>query len=228
MTKKVNCFVWKNWSTAIKKGSKDTCPGVDNITYTMISHLPSKFKEQLLKIYNKVWTSDAWIDQWRNTIILPFLKPNKDPSLVTSIRPIALTSCVLKTLERLIKLRLEHFLESRSIIPTYQYGFRKGKSATDCLVSLICEIEKALKQKQVLTVFSMDLTSAYDNVNITILLRKLRQLELPEIFVYQIIKMLEFRVIMLHFEWNNQLSLYTYQGLPQGVILSPILFTGGP
>jgi hypothetical protein len=57
----------------------------------------------LTTIYNKLWNSrDNLPDKWRKAIIMPILKPDKPPNLVSSYRPIALTSILAKIQERMI------------------------------------------------------------------------------------------------------------------------------
>ena len=46
--------------------------------------------------------------------IIPIPKPGKDPAEPNNYRPIALTSCLYKTLERMINKRLTWFLESNN------------------------------------------------------------------------------------------------------------------
>ena len=56
----------------------------------------------LLAIYNKVWNPGINPGEWRMAIVLSFMKPGKPSDDVTSYRPIALTSCVGKLLEKII------------------------------------------------------------------------------------------------------------------------------
>jgi len=49
---------------------------------------------------------------WKNYIIILLQKPNK-----TDFRSIALASCVLKILERLVKRRLERFVKLDYLLP---------------------------------------------------------------------------------------------------------------
>ena len=53
--------------------------------------------------------------------IIPIPKPGKDPAEPNNYRPIALTSCLCKALERMINKRLTWFLESDKANSTNLY-----------------------------------------------------------------------------------------------------------
>ena len=57
---------------------KSKSPGLDDIPYSFIQNLPPNSKIQLLKIYNTIWNNGIFSDQWRNAIIIPILKSNKN------------------------------------------------------------------------------------------------------------------------------------------------------
>ena len=71
-----------------------------------------------------------------NNNIIPIPKPGKDKTEATNYRPIALTSCICKTMERMINDRLVWFLESNNLISRNQAGFRKNYSTNNHLVRL--------------------------------------------------------------------------------------------
>ena len=63
--------------------------------------------------------------------IIPLLKAGKSPSEVASFRPISLTSCVVKFLERIIADRLYYIAETNNMFSRLQAGFCKVRSCED-------------------------------------------------------------------------------------------------
>ena len=85
--------------------SHDTAAGPDGIHYQILK------LETLLNILN-IWITGKFPKDWSKATIIPIPKPNKDHTEATNYRPIALTSCLCKTMERMINDRLVWFLES--------------------------------------------------------------------------------------------------------------------
>ena len=76
---------------------------------------------------------------------IPVPKPGKDTSNPSNYRPIALTSCIWKVMERMISSRLVWYLERNRLtcISPMQCGFRKQRSTTDHLVRLESFVREA-------------------------------------------------------------------------------------
>jgi Reverse transcriptase (RNA-dependent DNA polymerase) len=51
-------------------------------------------------------------------------KPGKDPSNLSSYRPIKLLSSIIKINERVILKRLQNFITAKNVLPNQQFGFR--------------------------------------------------------------------------------------------------------
>ena len=100
--------------------SHDTAVGPDDIHYQLLKHLPDCSMEALLSIFNHIWETGILPPSWKEAIIIPIAKPGKDSTNATNYRPIALTSCVCKTLERMINARLVWFLEANNIVTNFQ------------------------------------------------------------------------------------------------------------
>ena len=142
--------------------SKNTAERSDNIHYLLIRNLPEDIQLLLLQIYNKIWTENTFPKKWRESIVIPFLKPGKNPKVVTSYRPIALTSCMCKLMERMVNNRLMWILETNGIISPMQYGFRKNRSTSDVLVRLETEVRNTFALRKSLIAVFFDIEKAYD------------------------------------------------------------------
>ena len=144
------------------KRCHDTAVGPDEVHYQFLKHLPPDSLAVLLGIFNAIWRSNAFPSSWREATIIPIPKPGKDSSIPSNYRPIALTSCLCKTMERMVNGRLVHFLESRNLLTPSQSGFRSHRTTTDHLVALETFIRDGFIQgDHVVSVF-FDLEKAYD------------------------------------------------------------------
>ena len=86
--------------------------------------------------------------------IIPIPKPGKDPGEPNSYRLIALTSCLCKTLKRMINKILTWFLESNNHILRFLSGFISDRSTTDNLVRFeTFKREACIKKEHVVAVF---------------------------------------------------------------------------
>ena len=118
----------------------------------MLKHLPENSLETLLNIFYYIWTTGKFPEDWIYATIIPIPKPGKDPAEPNNCRPIALTSCLCKTLERMINKILTWYLESNNHISRFQSGFRSDRSTT--LVRLETFVRDAsIKKKHVVAVF---------------------------------------------------------------------------
>ena len=118
------------------KRSHNTGEGQDEVHYEFLRQLPSKSLKLLLRIHNKLWTEGKFLDIWRQTTVIAIPKQGKDNSHPQNYRPISLTSCLCKIMERIMNDRLVWYLESNGLISNLQYRFRSKRCTTDNLVHL--------------------------------------------------------------------------------------------
>ena len=113
--------------------------------------------------------------------IIPLLKADKSPSDLASFRPVSLTSCIVKLLERLIANRIYTMAEQKGWLHAAQAGFRKGRSCEDQITRVIQSINDGLNsvpmKRSVLVL--LDFSKAYDTVWRQKLLVTLDEIGLP-------------------------------------------------
>ena len=83
----------------------------------------------------------------KTAIIKPLLKDGKDPKETVTYRPISLTSCIGRILEKIIADRLVFVLEDRNLLNDNQAGFRHNRCTTDQILKLFQEATDQLHSR---------------------------------------------------------------------------------
>ena len=113
-------------------------------------------------MYNSIWATGNIPKSWKEATVIHIPKSDKDHTDPSNYRPIAMTSCVCKTMERMINDRITWFFESINIITNFQSGFRHQRSTNDHFVRLETFIREAFIKKENLVSVFFDLEKAYD------------------------------------------------------------------
>jgi len=120
---------------------------------SILKLIPDKDLFNLLRIFERILKGKFYPEIWRKFIVILLRKPSGE-----DFRPISLASCILKILERLVKRRIERFMEMDYIIPDTQFG----RSCEDCLAILNLEIYNAFVKGEYVRALFLDIKSAYD------------------------------------------------------------------
>ena len=216
-------FKMSEFKKALKK-CKNTTPGKDQICYEMFKHMSIIGKECVLKFFNRIWEKGFMPSTWRHALIIPILKPNKIKNEPGSYRPIALTSNFCKLMERMIVARLNWYMEKHNLFNIFQSGFRKSRNTVDQLLRLSDDIIKSLANKSCVLGVFLDFEKAYDMVWRKGVLYKLNQLGLDGNIFNWINAFLQDRSIQVRIGTTLSDNFTVENGLPQGSVLSPILF----
>ena len=207
------------------KKSNNSSPGPDQIHYAILRHLPIETLHVLLDIINETWKSDTFPESWREALIISIPKPGKDHFNPLNYRPIALTSCICKTVERMVNERLVWYLEKNGLLAKQQGGYRSNRSTVDHLVRLETFIRDAFINNQHLVAVFFDLQKAYDTTWKYGILNDLHSMGLRGNLPIFIGNFLSDRTFQIHL--GTILSdkiFHQEEGVPQGAILSTTLF----
>ena len=202
-----------------------SAPGDDGICYSMLKNMPLEYQGLLLEIYNMIWMTSVIPQAWQVSTIIPILKAGKDASQAASYRPIALTSCVGKLFEKMVNHRLVWWLETQKLLSPVQFGFRKNCSSLDPLVRLTSDIQNGMiSNKHTIAVF-FDLEKAYDTTWRYGILRELKKFGLTGPMFSFIQRYLSDRLIRVQVGMEISCEMIQEEGVPQGGVMSVILFT---
>lgn len=212
-------FTEEEFDRAVQYTKNTSSPGRDGIEYIMIKLLPRKYKTELLVIMNFCFEHGVMMNDWKDNDTIFIDKGNKE-----KVRPITMSSCVSKILERMINERLMWWAENRGILEDEQNGFRKGRSCLDNLVRLQMEVDIASRTGEKMVVAFLDVNAAYDNVLREVLIGKIVEAGCPARIIRYVEEWMTGRRTRFLIGEDRQLEMQVEKGLPQGGVLSPLLY----
>ena len=194
-----------------KKG-KDTAPGADRITYTMISNMGEAGENITLSLINKTHTERVRPNAWNEQDTQPIPKP-KDPE---NPRPIALVSCIEKTAEKMALKRLQYKIGP---LHPHLYAYQEGVGTQECITDVLSYIDS----KKAAVAF-IDFEKAFELASPTVMLFSLVRKGTRGHILAWTKNYLFNRKARVKFQGHLSTYKNLENGTPQGGILSPFLF----
>ena len=78
---------------------------------------------------------------------------------------VPLTPILSKVFERLVSVRLGHFMEGRGVLPTTQFAYRKGLGTCDAFLCVAHTLQNALEMGHEARIIQIGFSAAFDRVN---------------------------------------------------------------
>ena len=125
--------------------------------------MPPSISPVLTCIFQKSLDTGVLPSHWRIANICPIYKKG-DRSNANNYRPVSLTSITCKLLEHVISTNIMHHLDTYGILSNRQHAFRKKRSCTTQLCSVLDDWTKALDMGSQIDIFILDFAKAFDKV----------------------------------------------------------------
>ena len=150
-------------------------PGPDGVPTCLLKKGSVSIALMLTNIFKLSFETGDIPDILKLGLVSPIHKggSTSDPA---NFRPVALTSHIAKTGERIIREQLVAFLESIDKMDKCQHGSRKGRSTLSQLLEHHDEIIKMLERGENVDSIYLDFAKAFDKCDVGILMRKLKVL----------------------------------------------------
>ena len=216
-------FTPEQTKAAIKASKTSKAIGPDGMSNLHLKHLGEAGIRYLTNIYNISVSESKIPDIWKNSIIIPLLKPGKDKGESNSYRPVSLLCPAIKILERLLLPVLNENLE----IPDFQHGFRRQHSTVTALNEFNIQVSNGFGKNTPpdrTVLLQLDLSKAFDMVSLDKLIQDLDQTSLPSAIKRWFSCYLRGRQSKVHFRNSESGKRNVRTGVPQGAVTSPILF----
>ena len=202
----------------------NTSMGPDQLHYQFFKNLSEENYQSLLDAYNYIWEGNDYPESFSTSTLIPIPKRKKIKSEPASYRPISLSSCASKIIERMVNSRLKVHLENNNLLSKYQNGFRPRRSTTDSILHILNSIYSGFQKKDVTVALFIDLKAAFDKVHHDALLIKLHKLGIKGKIITYLKNFVKNRTFSVRCGSTYSQPIKQEHGLPQGSPLSPTLF----
>uniref|UniRef100_A0A8C6NVF2 Reverse transcriptase domain-containing protein n=1 Tax=Nothobranchius furzeri TaxID=105023 RepID=A0A8C6NVF2_NOTFU len=160
---------------------------------------------------------------WKTSCLVPVPKKTR-PSVNDDYRPVALTSHIMKVLERLLLVHLNK--QTRTYQDPLQFTYRHGVGVEDAIIQLLqpthCHLDKA---GNTVSVMFFDFSSAFNTIQPDVLCQKLQKTQVGPSTIVWIKDYLTNRPQFVRLKNCTSNQAISNIGAPQGTVLSPFLFT---
>lgn len=200
-----------------------SAPGLDGIDNRLIKQTMLQILPPMTHIINTSLSTGDFPDAWKTAAVCPIYKDGAKNN-PANYRPISLLSTLSKILEKIVNSRLMQFIEVNNLLPSNQYGFRKGMCTEDAVGDLTDLVSQILDEGKACVGVFLDLAKAFDTVSIPILLKKLELFGVRGTALKWFQTYLTCRNQCVKIDGLRSSESAISYGVPQGSILGPSLF----
>ena len=170
---KLNQIDEKRVSMVIKRLKNKFSYGLDGISNFLIKNCSEVLSKPLTLIINQTLTSGIFPEKLKSSKVIPIFKSG-EVSCISNYRPISQLPSLSKIFEYVILDQLTDYLIKNNILCYEQFGFRSGYSTELAALRLIDRMISHLDAGRIPLNSYIDLSKAFDTLDHTILLEKLR------------------------------------------------------
>ena len=146
-------------------------PGPDGICGRTLKYCADQLSGVFQYLFQASLDTVTIPDIWKNSKVVPVPKKN-NPKQLNDFRPVALTSLVMKTLEKLIKSFILSEIEHK--LDPLQFAYRPGKGVDDAKLFILNTLYKHLEKPGAhARILFADFSSAFNTIQPHILAEKL-------------------------------------------------------
>jgi hypothetical protein len=203
---------------------KGKAAGPSGITYEFFKLASDEFIEKLNNIIALIFRKQEIPKEWKEANIYPIPKPKPWGSRLVNTRPITLLETARKLMMSILTRRLMKIFKKYNVLKGNQFAGLPGSSTFEPLRIINEVIQDANENDKELWILSLDMSKAYDRVNIFMLEKAMKCLKLPNSFI-NIIKQSFLNRTNQVFTAKGLTDPYDMLvGIDQGEIISPLLW----
>ena len=210
----------------IKSLSMKNTEGYDRIPQRILVDGSDHLLTPLTRLFDLIYNHKQIPEQWKVSKTVPIYKNKGNINNITNYRPIANLCSTSKLFEKLILKRILEIqeLNNEDITGQNQHGFKKGRGTATLSAELQNMIARAMDGEEYVLVASLDLSAAFDLVDVKLLIKRLIIIGLPDDVIQLINEWLTNRYYYVDINGKTSTLFDLLLGTVQGSILGPILY----
>ena len=197
--------------------------GIDNLTGKFLKEGAPVLASPITDLVNLSISLSLFPDDCKIAKLKPIYK-KEAKTKPKNYRPISLLPLLSKIIERIIHNQTQEFLDKNNILYKYQSGFRKHHSTDTCLSYLTDKVKIGFEEGLLTGMVLIDLQKAFDTIDHSILLEKMRCLGFAGKTIAWYTSYLTDRSFIVNVGKESSSPGKLSCGVPQGSILGPLLF----
>ena len=210
----------------ISELSNSTTFGTDCIDALAIKVVAPQLAPPIRHLINTSLKTSQYANKWKLSKLLPLLKSSDLNRLhPSSYRPIAILPTISKIVEKAAQMQILNYLETNRMLNWNTHAYRKGHSTTTALAEVTEKLYKAIDERKISSLMTLDQSAAFDCVQHSLLLDKLELYYLDKTVVKWVKSYLENRTQFVTIGRANSRMTAVGRGVPQGSVLGPLLYT---
>lgn len=190
----------------------------------MLKKLPFRAIVLITLIFNGCLKIGYFPDVFKLAKVIPIPKQGKDAKIPSSYRPNSLLSCLGKLLERVLYARVNKYADENDLIARKQFGFRPQHSTVHQLQRVVNIIKSNKRMRKSTGLLLLDIEKAFDSIWHNGLIYMLNSFGLPKYLLRILKSFVTARKFAVTVGKSTSSSRNIPAGLPQGSVLSPLLY----
>ena len=197
--------------------------GVDNIDTYILKLMVDDILPAVCHIVNLSLQQGIFPSKYKVAKIIPLLKKD-DPLDPKNYRPVAILCILSKVIERAVFLQIVEYMNDQDLFHPNHHGFRAGHSTTTAMIQMYDTWVQAVDKGELAGVCMLDMSAAFDVVDHSILLKKLKLYGFDDEAIKWMENYLSGRSQAVYVDGALSSFLEVNVGVPQGSILGPLCY----
>ena len=206
--------------------AKSTTCELDIIPSHILKQHLSPLLPVITNILNMSLEQGVFPDAWKHAVIKPLLKKKGLELVLNNYRPISNLPFLSKVLEKAALQQVIDHIEANHFLPAYQSAYRQHHGVETAMIKMYNDLLHAVDNQKVCIVVMIDLSAAFDTIDIDIINNILQQdFAMDGTVLRFFMSYLKNRTmsVVVNNEYSRTSELK--YGVPQGSCAGPVIFT---